>query len=149
MNLKLIAFVFILPITNAFGCPDLSGSYTCNVKTEDGKNPIETITITQQVQNNTTTYLINGSERIVDGQNHTTPIMGLSDVQYSGTCDESLMLLLDAKIQNAEGRILGDFHSYLVMYKMEKYLRFFEIGSHATENEYISFSRESVCEPTK
>lgn len=149
MYLKLIAFLFVLSMTNAFACPNLSGSYTCNVKTEDGTNPTETITITQQVQNNITTYSINGSERIADGKTHTAPIAGLSDVQYSATCDDSLMIPMKANVVNAEGRVIGDFQSYFVMYKMEKYLRFFEIGSRATENDYISFSRESVCEPTK
>lgn len=149
MYSKLLSILFLLPITSAFGCPDLSGSYLCNVKTSDGTNPTEVIKITQQEQNNKTIYLINGSERIADGNIHSTPISGLSNVKYSGVCDESLTLHLDANVLNDEGKIIGIMFSHLTMYKMDERLRFFELGSYSLDTDYIPFDRESTCEPMK
>lgn len=149
MNYKLLALLIVLPITNTFAgiCPDLAGKYLCNFQNSDGTETVSEIKISQNNQNALTTYFINDSERIADGEEHSTPISGLSDVKYTATCDESVTFHLDANVLNSEGRIIGNMFSHLLMYKMNDYLRFYEMGSYSLETEYTPFERESVCKP--
>lgn len=149
MNYKSLALLFVLPMTNALAnnCPDLSGAYLCKFQTIDSAAPDKIIKITQHEKNETTTYSIDGSERIADGILHSTPIAGLTNVQYTAVCDESVTFHLDANVLNNSGRVIGNMFSHLILYKMDDRLRFLELGSYDLETEYIPFNNEAVCQP--
>lgn len=151
MNYKLLALLFVFPFTNVFAnnCPELAGSFVCKFERGgDGVTSTKSVKITQQVQNKITTYFINGSERIADNNWHNgAPIEGLSDVQYTATCDDSANIHLNANVLNSNGDVLGTLSSDLMLYKMDKLLRYVEFGTYELDSGYSAFNNEADCQP--
>src|ERR1035437_10237624 len=82
--------VIALPFSaQAFACPTLTGAYTCTY--QDGSK--EVMNVTQDTKGTVTTFSINGSEMVADGQVRPVPDdANIKNANFKSWCDDDVTL---------------------------------------------------------
>ncbi len=101
MKMLFIAALSVLSV-NAWACPSLEGTYTCN----DGQSESQTV-ISQHEMNGATVYNVDGEEYIADGAAHPAQDDSFNGT-YTAVCSANALGLNMLGVMTFDGGVTAD-----------------------------------------